>query len=198
MGGEPLLHPTPESFITATRAAFSKSHIKFVTNGILLPQASAAFFKACREANTVIDLTVYPPLEKHVGEIRALCKTERVDLSVIYAKKFIISHNLKGDSNKEKAFKICHKKFNCPILEDGRIYPCRVPAYVHLFNKKFNFNIATGGGYNIHSDEISGAAILAQLNNSIDACRWCSYEYPVVDWSVSKKMPADWDAAEYI
>ena len=38
MGGEPLLHPDPASFVIATRAVFPQARIRFVTNGILLPQ----------------------------------------------------------------------------------------------------------------------------------------------------------------
>lgn len=48
MGGEPLLHPDVDRFIRTTRSAFPKSRIGIVTNGILLPQASQAFWDACR------------------------------------------------------------------------------------------------------------------------------------------------------
>ncbi len=74
MGGEPLLHPDPASFVRATRAVFPQARIRFVTNGILLPKASQAFWDACRDTGATIDMTVYPPWRGiYTGERTAGC-----------------------------------------------------------------------------------------------------------------------------
>ena len=195
MGGEPLLHPDPVAFITATRAAFPKSHIKFVTNGILLPKASAAFWNACRNTNTSINLSAYPPL-KRAEELRALCKHEQVNLSVTNIETFHAHTNLKGDSDKQKAFKICRKRYYSPLLKEGHLYVCPKPAYVHYFNESFGYQIPTDKGIDIHSQNISGSWILRELDKPIETCKWCSYDYVPYTWSSSNNLATDWDAAE--
>jgi len=195
MGGEPLLHQDPAAFITVTRVVFPKSHIKFVTNGILLPKASVAFWDACRNTNTSINLSVYPPL-KRVEELRALCRDERVNLSVTNIETFHAHRNLKGDSDKEKAFKLCRKRYFNPLLKDGRLYTCPMPAYIHYFNESFNYQIEADKGIDIHSQNISGSWILRELNKPIETCKWCAYDYVPYTWSRSNNLATDWDAAE--
>jgi len=196
MGGEPLLHQDPASFISITRTIFPGSHIRFVTNGILLPKAPTSFWETCRNTNTTINLIAYPPL-KHINELRTLCESERVSLTVRSVKTFNACNNLLGDSDKRKAFEFCRNKFFCPLLKEGRLYHCAMPAYVHYFNQSFGYQIVADKGINIHARSISGAKILRQLNMPIETCRWCTQDDVPFLWAVSKKDPADWDTNKH-
>ncbi len=195
MGGEPLLHQDPASFITATRAEFPESRLHFVTNGILLQNASANFWNACRNTNTTIDITAYPPLRR-VEDCRTLCKAERVSLYLRNAETFYTWLNLKGDSNKQKAFNLCWMRY-CFFLKEGRLYTCAMSALIHYFNKSFRYQIAADKGIDIHSQHISGRWVMRQLNRPVETCRWCSYEKIFFPWSLGKKLSADWDEAEH-
>lgn len=196
MGGEPLLHEDAASFITVTRTAFPRSDLRFVTNGILLPKASPRFWDACRSTKTIIDLTAYPPFRHRVECWRALCEAQRVRLRVTSVETFFAFHNLRGDSDKQKAFKLCRRRWYCPFLREGRLYVCSVPALVHTFNKRFGTKIRTDRGIDIHSQGINGGWILRQLNRPIETCSWCSCDIVPFPWSVSNKLPAEWDAGE--
>jgi hypothetical protein len=195
MGGEPLLHPDPGAFVIATRAAFPRTRLRVVTNGILLPQASQDFWDACRNTDTGIDLTVYPPLRHQVAALQALCDAKGVHL---YARHIISNFhahaNLQGDSNEQMAFDLCRRQFFCPFLQAGRLYPCAVPALVRYFNTRFNYQIPADPGIDIHAPTVTGRAILRRLNRPIETCRWCSYDFVPFPWATSKRVPEEWDA----
>lgn len=193
MGGEPLLHPDAALFIVMTQSAFPKSDIRFATNGILLPQASQAFWNACRDTNTTIDLTVYPPLRKNLADYRVLCKANGVSLSTRDVEIFHAHFNSKGNSDKKKAFDICRSIYFCPFLRDGRLYTCATAALVHYFNERFGCKITADEGIDIHSNSASGRGILRRLSRPIDTCKWCSYDFVPFSWEVSNRVSEDWD-----
>ena len=194
MGGEPLLHPDVDRFIRTTRSAFPKSRIRIVTNGILLPQASQAFWDACRETNTSIDLTVYPPAQEHVDDYRALCEREGVFISTRDVESFVAHFNSKGDSQVDKAFRLCPIEYYCRFLQDGHLYPCAKPALVHYFNESFDLKVTADEGIDIYSPSLSGREVLMRLNKPIDTCRWCSYDLVPFAWETSNRVVEDWDA----
>ena len=196
MGGEPLLHPDPASFITMTRYWFPKSELRFLTNGILLSKASNSFWKACQGTNTAIHVTVYPPLRKHVNNMRTLCDRHGVKAVFRKVNRFHAHRNLKGDTDKHKAFKACRKKVFCPLLKQGTIYTCPIPGYVHYFNERFNCQITIDKGIDIHADTLTARKILRALNRPIETCKWCSDYFIEYQWSKSNKLSSDWDSAE--
>ncbi len=195
MGGEPLLHPDPASFITAPRAVFPRARLRFVTNGILLPQAPGDFWDACRATAATIDLTVYPPWKDQVADLCALCAVRAVNLHVRAVETFHAHSNLRGDSDPQLAFELCRRRYLWPVLQSGRLYPCGVPAFVHYFNERFDYRIPAAAGMDIHSPAVSGRALLRQLNRPTETCRWCSYEFVPFAWSPSRRRAEEWDAA---
>jgi len=122
MGGEPLLHPDPASFLRVTRQFFPETDLRFVTNGLLLPKASPVFWKACRETGAVIDLTLYPPMKDQFEAWRELCEKNQVPLNVLEAGIFFAHRDLSGTSDRKKAFTLCRERYFCPYLENGRMY----------------------------------------------------------------------------
>lgn len=194
MGGEPLLHPDPASFITATRAIFPKTDLRFVTNGLLLPKAHQDFWDACRNTNTVIDLSVYPPLAHRVDELRILCERHHVELNAKESDTFLARCNFKGDSDRQKAFDHCRREYFCPFLENGRIYTCAMTALVHYFNDRFGHKIPADKGINIHSRFVSGKQILRHLNQPVITCKWCAYDLLPFPWAHGKLKAEEWAA----
>ena len=197
LGGEPLLHPDPASFLRATRDVFARTRIRFVTNGILLPKASQEFWQACRETRTAIEVTVYPPLRDRVAQLRSLCEAGGVDLRTTDRDMFHSHTNLQGDSDKQRAFDICRQKYYTPFLQGGRLYACPTPALVRYFNQRFHHAIAADAGIDIHCPHASGAAILRQLDQPMETCKWCSYDFVPFPWSTSTRRLEEWDAATY-
>jgi hypothetical protein len=195
MGGEPLLHPDPAGFVNATRVAFPRAQVRFVTNGILLPQASPDFWEACRDTDTGIDLTVYPPLQHQVAARRSLCAANGVTLYANDVVSVFHAHmNLQGDSDEQRAFDCCRRMYFVPFLQAGRLYVCPLPALAWHFNKQFDYRIPADAGIDIYSSAVTGRAILRQLNKPIATCKWCSYDFVPFPWSTSKRRLSEWDA----
>ncbi len=195
MGGEPLLHPHPATFIISTREIFPQSDIRFVTNGILLDRARPDFWEACRETATVIDLTLYPLFRDRAPEWRSLCRSQEVQLNMSREIQTFFAHmNLEGSSDGPAAFRVCKSHFVCPFLRNGRIYTCAIPALVPFFNDRFGYDIPTDPGINVHSPTTTGHRVLEYLEKPIETCRWCSYDLPSFPWQVSKRNIEEWDA----
>jgi hypothetical protein len=194
MGGEPLLHPDPAAFITATRKHFPKSDVRLVTNGLLLPKASAEFWNACRKANVAIDVTVYPPLKSRLPALQLLCSSEKVPLRTIETGMFHAGLNLRGDSDQDEAFNVCHKSYNCPFLCNGHLHICVVPALAHYFNDRFGCRIPEHPGIDLHSPSVSGRRVQAFLSRSLPTCKFCACNYAHFHWSTSNYVQQEWDA----
>ncbi|PYJ24667.1 MAG: hypothetical protein DME91_07905, partial [Verrucomicrobia bacterium] len=78
LGGEPLLHPTPEAFVDVAHAVFPDSDLRIVTNGTLLKSMRNSFWEACRRANVTLDFSMYPIMEKARTQLEELCAREGV------------------------------------------------------------------------------------------------------------------------
>ena len=197
MGGEPLQHPEVHRFLRTTRAAFPRSDVGVITNGVLLPRVSEDFWAACRETDARIDLTVYPPMEKMVETYSRLCRENRVRLHLSYSNEFMAHYNPKGDSDKAKAFRECRKMYFCPFLRDGRVYSCFMTPNVRYFNQKFGHEVAVDPGVDFHSSATTGRGILRYLDRPIETCQWCTYDFAPFKWEQGRRdeVPEDWGSA---
>ncbi len=200
LGGEPLLHDDPCSFIRVTRKSFPMASIRFVTNGILLPKASAQFWEACRNTETALDITLYPPFEKLAPTWEGLCDREGVPVKT-YSKNgtFSARINPHGNSDKAEAFRLCRIDCDCPYLRRGRIHTCAMSAHVELFNEKYGAQVTGDSGIDIYGLDVSARKISKYLRTPIETCRWCATSARCFPWSPHKKNEpiqlSDWYAA---
>jgi len=194
MGGEPLLHPDPGPFLTVTRAVFPRARLRFVTNGILLPQAAPEFWEVCRRTHTTIALTVYPPWAGRLRAWQSLCVAQGVCVFTTQVETFHAHANLRGNSDPRTAFDLCRRRYFWPVLREGRLYPCGVPAFVPYFNEQFGCQIPVDAGIDIHAPAARARTILRRLNEPMETCRWCSYDFVPFPWAPSNRRAEDWDA----
>ena len=197
MGGEPLLHPNIESFLLFTRSCLPKSDIRLVTNGILLHEMSDSFWKTCKSCSVTIEVTVYPPMVEKEEDLVELAESMNVRIYTQRAISFHAFYNSKGSSDPEDNFRRCRSRWNAPILRDGKIYGCNIPAYIHYFNARFGTDVPSGGFVDIYSPKLDGWDIIRALNERSPTCRFCTLGWksiPVFPWSTSKHVLAEWDS----
>jgi radical SAM family protein len=194
MGGEPLLHPHPESFITVTRELFPLADIRFVTNGTLLSKARESFWKSCRDTRTIIDMTVYPPFRSRVAALLSLCKSMGVSMTTSAAEHFHAKMNLQGNSDERTTFLHCRSRFFCPFLENGHLYTCAGPAVIRHFNDRFDYRIPADQGIDLYDHFLSGRKVLELLNRPIANCRYCLSEDIQFAWTQGTQQLEEWDA----
>ena len=194
MGGEPLLHPEVNSFISSTKKHFPISDIHIVTNGLLLPKMDDDFFLICKENHIIIDITVYPLTETKIKSILTiLVKEEKIKINVRHVNMFHAHRNFRGDSDPLKAFKNCRAQYYCPFLKEGKLYHCALPAVAKYANTSFGIQIPETGYVDLFEKNIIGSKIIEVLNQPSDACKFCSYSFTPFEWTTSRKAIEEWD-----
>jgi hypothetical protein len=110
-------------------------------------------------------------------------------LVIFEVKDFFKLINLEGNANPKKSFRHCKAmEYDCPMLDNGKIYNCWYAPTVYLFNKKFKKNIPVlkKDYINIFSDT-SGEEIKNFLSKPTPICKWCSEVYLFQPWSAPSK-----------
>ena len=175
LGGEPLLHPNITVFISTTRKYFPDADIQIVSNGILLSTMKEKFWQNCQQAKISVELNIAPPFYKKQETWTKMIKDRRLRVYVGKKMDFIDFIDVKGSSEEKENFKRCRKRFpSFPMLKEGKIYNCFIPATVHYFNKKYGTKIPNAEYINIHDSHVDGWDILKQINTSTQACKYCT------------------------
>jgi organic radical activating enzyme len=195
MGGEPLLNPQIEDFLSLTRQIFPKSNIQLFTNGILLPNMPTTFWSTCRACSITIDISLYPPVVKKEATIINIVKSNGIKLQTHRVINFHAFYNKKGDTDAKKAFRKCRLRWYTPMLREGKLFICPKAATINYFVKKFGLDIPRTGFIDIHSGDISGWDVKERLNEAASVCNYCTLGWdtiPTFPWTFSKRVLADW------
>lgn len=199
LGGEPLLHPDVSMFLASTRTWFPKTKIHLVTNGILLSSMPVEFWESCRRNSISIEVTLYPPLINKESDFVQMAKSEKISLNVVKASTFFVFINSKGDSELERGFRRCCKwQSYRPILRQGKVYYCFMPALVHYFNTAYGTNIPNTGLADLYDPKMTGWKVLSRIEKSSEACRYCTAGWdkvPAQVWAKSRCNQKEWDMA---
>lgn len=183
LGGEPLLHPDINLFMTELRKAFPTSTLNIVTNGILIPQMKEDFWETLKENRIILDITYYQIWNNNFCKVLEVIKKNQVeDYSVKDTKVFYEQLNLKGDSDIEKTYKLCLCK-ECINLWNHKLYPCQ-NALRQFYNEKYNTNMELPPGVDFY--KLSGSEIYKKLikeRKPFRACRFCLESGILHKWS---------------
>lgn len=203
LGGEPLLNPEIIEIVKVTRRYFQNTFIEIITNGLLLNQQSEDFFETCRENNIAIEITQYP-INVNYESMKKIIEDHDVQLiwrneTNIEEKKFWkIKLDEAGRQNAEFSFGNCRWGGRTVCLNHGRLFPCCLIAYIHIFNKYFgrNFEVNDMDYVNIYDESIDEKLLLEKLNHTPDFCRYCLWEEGdntyKESFGMSKKEISEW------
>lgn len=198
LGGEPLLNPELDKYCYMLRALFPYSRLVITSNGLLVRKMSANLLEAIRENQVEINITYYPVLENMIDDITEFLIKNGILYHIshkvrFFSKKITLCPEKTGSRNFEECRDRC-----CYTLRDGKIYPCYLPATIHIFNKQYNTTVGCQGenGIDIY-DEQSGLDIVKRLRQKFDICRYCS-EDEICLWntSVNGYEKEDWIVKE--
>lgn len=153
MGGEPLINPEVDQWITGVRKLMPASQIRFTTNGILLSKNLEIIDLLSSIGNCVFKITVHQKeseVEDVIDYIMSRYKWTPVVEWGIH--RFVSGNNFRfqinrpnkflktyqgsyadmrpHDSDPVQAFEICCQK-TCPLLYQGRIYKCSTSGLLH-------------------------------------------------------------------
>lgn len=193
MGGEPLLYPDVGEVVKTVRAAFPRSKVRVVTNGVVLNDDAdgkiRSLLSILRKNSVGIDWTMYPPVAHREDEIKALCKNAGVNLRITENNSFMARIRPKGGIGIRRAFRWCRERMYCPILDDGRIFTCAPARYAGYYNKAAETKIPVEKGMDLHT--ATAKDILYYLMCPAFTCAYCDAGARYFPWKGDAK-PEDW------
>lgn len=196
LGGEPLLHPEVDAFVRVARDAFPRTKLFLMTNGTLVTRMSEAFWTALAETKTVLLCDSYP-IGLPVEEIEQLGREHgvTVEWTVQREEFFKIPIDTAGGHDRGRSFRGCEGFNNCPIVRDGRLYPCAFIAYADALRDYFGIDElepVDTDSIGIR-DEADPEKVMRFLRNPVPWCANCDMEnrafYP---WGRSERKPEEW------
>ena len=199
-GGEPLLHPDVIPYMKYARLAFPKSLIRFITNGILLPQQKPDFWQAAHRYSILISPTKYP-IHVDWETVNELAQKYNVALDFFggtgYCQKTLYHKPLDilGRQNGAESFINCQHT-RCINLYRGRLYHCPIVAYIHYFNRQFGTNLrpCAADSLDIYNKHLHPHDVFNYCARPIPFCRYCfsratTHGHP---WEPTKKDISEW------
>lgn len=199
-GGEPLLHPNVLPFMKFARKVFPRAVIRFITNGILLPQQKPDFWKTAHKYKILISPTKYP-IAVDWERVQEMAKKFKVKMDFFGGTGFCqktLYHkplDLYGTQNPAKSFTNCQHS-GCINLYKGRLYHCPVAAYVKYFNRQFgaNLKLTPMDSLDIHEPGLKPNDVFDFIARPIPFCRYCftrgtTRGHP---WETTKKDISEW------
>lgn len=202
LGGEPLLHKDIEKLIEILSYYFPKNSKRITTNGLLLKEMPESFWKTCKKHNIIFKYTPYILQKNYKQEeeiIQNLSKKYEIEIKK-YDEKIdnfelinLSKKITKADYNK---YDTCEKKYSCPLLDDGILYPCEVIGSARFFNNHFKDKAIpiTKNDYLDIRKISSVKEIYEFFNTPKDFCKYCGFGHNVKTkpWQISKKELSEW------
>jgi cyclic pyranopterin phosphate synthase len=134
LGGEPLLHPRLLDVIAAIRQSGICPVIYVITNGLLLPRMTDAFWQAI----DILEISCYPDAALSDEQLRACqakAKQHGVKLLVYYYEKFrptFVMGGYEQTSLVRQVYRHCHLAhlWGCHVIHEGYFYKCPQSIYI--------------------------------------------------------------------
>lgn len=176
MGGEPLLNSELPDFLRATRDAFPTANVYIITNGLLIPKASAELFRVMRETSTGFGISNYLPTNHMWQAIEKRLKEE----NIVYYLSPLIEKFDSDLSTKEGDAKLNFGRCTicCHYLdEEGRMCNCGKPLWEAAIQKirPTSLNVSDRDYIDIYRAK-DGFEVIAYFNQVIPFCRYCNPE----------------------
>ncbi len=201
LGGEPLLHPDLPRFLYSARKAFPKDafpdlKMYLMTNGVLVTRMSELAWRALAETGIVLLCDNYP-IGLPVDEINELGRKHGavVEWTVFREEFFRLPVDLDLRHDPVESFWHCQGYNNCPIVRNGRLYPCAYVAFSDVLEERFGLQGLRDEGQS-SSDIMSasdGWKIMDFLLRPVPWCAHCdSGRLSFVPWGRSSRSLEEW------
>lgn len=184
LGGEPLLNRNLDKMIYITKQFYPETQIIVLTNGILIRNISGELKRAIQETNTLVRMTLYPPLKDQIDDIVQFMRREniRFELSKV-VDEFWTQININGDSNPIKMLNRCVNS-DCFIVKRGKLGKCPITMNCGVFNSYFGTAIPRDV-LDLEDKSITVDDINKYLYDPIRTCAYCGRER-YFDWEQTK------------
>jgi hypothetical protein len=154
------------------------------------------FWESLAKTNTVLLADSYP-IKLPVDEINRLGKEHGVEVewTIPREKFFKIPIDPRGGHDPQSSFNRCQGFNNCPIIRDGRIYPCAYTAFADVFCERFDIEQLQASDADSISirDGAEGEAVIEFLRRPVPWCGNCDMDSrEFYTWGRSNRTVDEW------
>lgn len=194
LGGEPLLNPELDRYITLLRETYPYANINIVTNGLLVANMSQSLCETIRNNEVHVHVSLYPPVKNKKDKIEAFLKDNGITFQISDCiNTFTSTYQSKPFVDKTYAKEHC--EIFCNNLRDGKISCCPQIIYTHYYNECFGTTYPVEDGM-IDIYKIGSARELRQsLDKPVSLCSYCDRSN-CFDWSITKRLNSEWLSKE--
>lgn len=202
LGGEPLLHPKLEEFISSARKIFPTARIDVTTNGLLVFKMPKSLWTTMVKYNVALKYTQYP-INLDYKKMVEYVKGFGVYVFSAGGKEPIkyfrhIPLKASGTNNAWKSFIRCAYT-DCATLRDGKLFHCPIPVFHKLFNKCIQEENMSGNFQLSQFDYVdlfkasSKEEIMNFMSNAQPFCQYCDMNHATnIPWEVSSRKIQEW------
>ena len=197
LGGEPLLHPELPKIFSVVKKIYPSTNLGLLTNGLLLSNMTADFWRSCQECDVMLKVTCFPIMSLAMRfELEKMLKQHNLRYHLTDKKLFNKILVLNNKAAFEDIVKNCGCNGACNLFE-GFVSRCTVPMVVRDLNAHFDVNFITAGRLDIYSVS-NGHEIVDFLETPNESCRNCSVKTQKVAWERADSPPKlnDWLISE--
>lgn len=193
LGGEALLNDRIVEYIDFAANLMPYTDIELISNGLLIPNQSEAFFECCKKNDIVIGISGYKPTLRMKDKIVQVLEEHGVNY--IFRQQvddFGKNIDLSGNNIAEETVKRCREN-RCHFMRRGKIYKCPFEALGNKLFSYFDIDIQIDGGIDIYDDGLEWKQAVKILHdNPVEACRYCGKEERI-EWKIANvPMLEDW------
>lgn len=195
-GGEPLLEPELSvKFIEVARKYCPSTEIQYLTNGLLIPKMSVAFWEAFRRNTVIVYITQYPPTVKLRQEIMQTLQENQVEYYLGDEVEFFAKRLTKKPlEDAEKNSRICGSA-GCHYIRNGKISKCPDAQLVQFMLDKTEINIDTRKDIHELSNFSTPWDMIEVLAAPSELCKYCACDRKeLIPWHTVSAPPQldDW------
>ena len=194
LGGEPLLNPEVDKYVTLCRRLYPNTIISVVTNALLLLNMPEHFFQTLRDNDAQIHISLYPPMADKFHDICRLLESKGINYGFSPLMEEFEMKQTTVKAETPDYFYSCYQS-RCHNLYEGKIAACFLPFTTKYFNRYFNQNIPEDGAIDLYDENLTTESLKKALLKPFERCMYC--KNPVkVKWEQIKKPSklSDWIA----
>lgn len=197
LGGEPLLHPELDRFVSLTRKYFPGTHIDVVTNGLLILKMPQKLIDAMIQNNATLFISQYHPTREKIGRIISFLDEKQINFYISQPITDFESVLTYKEKTAEKAFaKRSKDGCICHSIAKGRVYVCPTIERLYAVQDFFNIHIEEdelkSSSLDIMSDDVDGWDMLKYFSAPTSICRFCCPECKESLWETGQPKIEDW------
>lgn len=175
IGGEPLLNPELDRYISLIREVYPHTDIRLISNGLLVRKMPDLLLQILRKNDVTFIITQYPALAQRMDDIHYFLQDHGVRHEITDPVwEFQKIYDASGKQDAETNFKTCHWKKTCATMYGSSISGCFVPFVIPYLSDAFHLNLPVSGRIDLEEPGLTARKIRERMDRPHTLCSYCA------------------------